>query len=406
MQPSIFSTYSKTENLITASILSVMQHLSLNRIERIFGSIMEDSDFELIKFKNQPSGQESGVPDALISGNFKILIETKIVKNAVKSKQLERHLKRLDKNNPAHILLVLTPDSKTPQAIEKIASDQLIWTSFSALDQAIEELFKDEKEIISEREAFLLRNLQIMMEENELFPMERDVLVIPARIAWRDYALTNAYVCQDKRTFQPSKYLAFYTNNRIYKFVPKIQKIYESVVFEKNKHHGRLGTIVNTLLEKSFSIEGESYKVILLSSQSDKETIVLDNEITNDLRSKNGRRVAFTQNQRYISLENLKNAKFTSELVQQNSLKNKALSMEKNNQWSDSLIQDTLTAINECRVSPLDGKLHLKNASGQYGYITLQDLLKMNLEITDKQVKTTQSFSNEEDLLAAGWVVD
>ncbi len=371
MQSSIFSTYSKTENLITASILSVMQHLSLNRIERIFGSIMENSDFELIKFKNQPSDQESGVPDALISGNFKILIETKIVKNAVKPEQLERHLKKLDKNNPAHVLLVLTPDSQPPQAVEKIISDQLIWASFSALDQAIEELFKDEKEIISEREAFLLRNLQTMMEENRLFPVERDVLVIPARIAWRDYALTNAYVCQDKRSFQPSKYLAFYTDNRIYKFVPKIQKIYESVVFEKNKYHGHLGSVVNTLLEKNYNTEGESHKVILLSGQSDKETIILNNEITNDLCSKNGRRVAFTQNQRYISLKNLKNTKFTSELVSQNLAESKALNMEKNNQWSDSLIQDTLTAINECRVSPLDGKLHFKNTNGQYGYMTL-----------------------------------
>ncbi len=122
--------------------------------------------------------------------------------------------------------------------------------------------------------------------------------------------------------------------------------------------------------------------------------------------SKNGRRVAFTQNQRYISLENLKNAKFTSELVSQNLAENKALNMEKNNQWSDGLIQDTLTAINECRVSPLDGKLHFKNADGQHGYMTLQNLLNMKLEITDKQVRTTQSFSNEEDLLAAGWVID
>jgi hypothetical protein len=49
---SIFSTYSTGENRVTASILAVLKSLSLNRIERLLGALLEQSAFELVRFQN------------------------------------------------------------------------------------------------------------------------------------------------------------------------------------------------------------------------------------------------------------------------------------------------------------------------------------------------------------------
>jgi hypothetical protein len=61
---SIFSTYSTGENRVTASFLAVLRALSLDRMQRLLGNLMEQSDFELIRFENQPSKGAPGVPDA------------------------------------------------------------------------------------------------------------------------------------------------------------------------------------------------------------------------------------------------------------------------------------------------------------------------------------------------------
>ena len=41
------------------------------------------------------------------------------------------------------LLLVLTPDNARPAALDSIGDDRLVWASFSALDQAIDEMLGD-----------------------------------------------------------------------------------------------------------------------------------------------------------------------------------------------------------------------------------------------------------------------
>src|SRR5688572_29660118 len=48
MATNLFSTYSTGENRVTASILAVLQSLSLRRTERILGALMERLEFELV----------------------------------------------------------------------------------------------------------------------------------------------------------------------------------------------------------------------------------------------------------------------------------------------------------------------------------------------------------------------
>ena len=110
MNESIFSTYSTGENRVTASILAVLRCLALPRIERILGALMEDAAFELIRFQNQPAKGGKGIPDGEIGSSFRLLLETKIVRNKLERIQLEQHLDRL-KSSHEKVRLVLALNS-------------------------------------------------------------------------------------------------------------------------------------------------------------------------------------------------------------------------------------------------------------------------------------------------------
>lgn len=72
-------------------------------------------------------------------------------------------------------------------------------------------------------------------------------------------------------------------------------------------------------LEKARSEEwgDQQLKIIFLSSPESPDTLVLPHDIVNNLTTSNGRIIAFTQGQRYISLSHLeKEPKTTSVLVQ------------------------------------------------------------------------------------------
>ena len=181
---SIFSTYSQGENRVTASMLAVLRSLSLDRIQRILGALVEQSEFQLVRFENQFSEGGDGVPDALIQSSIRILVETKTERNAINTAQIERHLDRVNQaSETTVILLVLTPDDSKPIALERYEDANLVWSSFASLDQAINELMADPKEVVSDREAFLLRELQAMLEAEKLIPSANDVVVVAARTA-------------------------------------------------------------------------------------------------------------------------------------------------------------------------------------------------------------------------------
>ena len=149
MAINIFSTYSTGENRVTAPFLAVLQSLSLGRIERILGALLEQSEFELVRFQNQPGGGGPGVPDAIVLSSCRLLIETKIAGNTVDAKQLKRHLAKLSRAAKSTcILLVLTPDQKRPTAFDKVNDRRLAWASFAALDQAVNELLADPREVV------------------------------------------------------------------------------------------------------------------------------------------------------------------------------------------------------------------------------------------------------------------
>src|SRR5260370_29458399 len=154
----------------------------------------------------------------------------------------------------------------------------------------------------------------------KLVGSSKEVLVIPARHAWPLYkeAGIHAYICQAGRAFQPVKYIAFYAANQINPLVPSILEQHDDVTFERGKNTGRLGDVVNQAIEMSerpyWPYKWSVHKVFLLSAPDAAETVRLKQPIINNITSTNGQRIAFTQNQRYLSLDALRKAKQTTEL--------------------------------------------------------------------------------------------
>ena len=313
--PSIFSTYSTGENRVTASVLAVLRSLSLGRIERLLAAILEESEFELVRFQNQPSKGGVGVPDAIIHSSFRMLLETKTVRNALHRPQIARHLARLnDTEETSQYLVILTPDDERPKVLDTLPDERIAWTSFSLLDQAIDELLSDPHEVVSEREAFLLRELQSMFEAENLLASPNDVVIVAARSAWPEYNDFHAYVCQPNRPFQQVNRLGFYSKGQIYPLIPKILEVYDDLPMVFGQFEGALGKLVDRLVTERLREANERFKIVLLSSPDSPETLKLSAPIPNNQRSKTGKPTAFTMGQRYVSSQQLVAAKWTSDL--------------------------------------------------------------------------------------------
>lgn len=245
-----------------------------------------------------------------------LLIETKVKGDVVNLNQLSAHLKLLDDKSGAECrLLLLTPDVVAPKDVAELDDERLVWASFSALDEAIDELLVDKDEVVSEREAFLLRELQAMLDEEDLVSPEKNVVVVAAKRAWKRYLDLHAYICQPRRSFRSVTRMAFYRSNAICPLVPKICKMYHAVRLQRNVHDEPLKTVVEEFLKDQSWREGDEQMVMILTAPKDQGTLDLRNPITNDLASDTGRRIPFTQSQRYVSEVRLTTAKRTSDLI-------------------------------------------------------------------------------------------
>ncbi|TWU02855.1 hypothetical protein [Stieleria varia] len=88
--------------------------------------------------------------------------------------------------------------------------------------------------------------------------------------------------------------MVFYSKGVIYPLVPKVIASYDDVVMTKGSAQTPLGELVNRLIDEEYRPEGERLKVLLLSASDSPDTLVLDNPIPNDKRSKTGKPTAFT----------------------------------------------------------------------------------------------------------------
>jgi hypothetical protein len=119
--------------------------------------------------------------------------------------------------------------------------------------------------------------------------------------------------------------MAFYTKNKIYRHIPKILGQIEAISPDEIETRTDLTDTarasLRTLLRKMDSSRSEEWrknqlKIVFLSPPDSSDTLILPNDIANNLTSGSGRGIAFTQGHRYVSLSRLeKGPKNTSELI-------------------------------------------------------------------------------------------
>src|SRR5258706_1399374 len=162
-------------------------------------------------------------------------------------------------------------------------------------------------------------------DQNKIRNAAYRVVVVAARSALDEFINCYAYICQPNRTFQQSVRMAFYTKNKIDHHIPKILGQVEAISGNEietrtdlsDTDRARLRTLLNKMKpSRSEEWSKRQFKIVFLSPHNSSDTLILPDDIVNNLTSASGKGTAFTQGQRYVSLSRLeKGPKNTSELV-------------------------------------------------------------------------------------------
>ena len=329
MTTPLFSTYSQGENRVTATFIAVLQRLSLPIMDRILGELLgeQEETFNLITFINQPQGIES-TPDAKIDTGHGIWFETKIAPNAVSLDQTRRHMKAVGTDEK---LVVLTPDDEKPAVLDspKLSGDyrsKIAWASFNTLDDVVKDIFEDKQTTPSEFESYLLGEFSAFLQEEGLItiPSEDRVIVVAAGFAWPRYNDRSVYGDIRRPNWKPSAHLAFYTRGEIKPFVPIIKSTVSPINIMNKEDVEVLENyqkkVVRKLIDNAIGDEDFNHplRMLFLTGPEDNDTVTLEGgPIVNDKTSdKTGKRVPWMfGGVRYVTLESLKNARYTSDLV-------------------------------------------------------------------------------------------
>jgi hypothetical protein len=111
--------------------------------------------------------------------------------------------------------------------------------------------------------------------------------------------------------------MAFYADGAIQPKVPRVLKVFHAIVLEPDSQDvtQEVAQLIRQMAEAGVRERGAPHKVFLLSSSTDAQTVTLPGPVVNDLTSASGRRIAFTQYQRYVSLSRLRAARQTSSII-------------------------------------------------------------------------------------------
>jgi hypothetical protein len=160
---------------------------------------------------------------------------------------------------------------------------------------------------------------------NEISNASDRVVVVAARIALKEYRDYSTYICQPDRAFRDCVRMAFYTQNKIDRHIPRILGQIEAISGDEierrtdltESDRARLRTLRNIMeFARREDWNKRQYKIVFLTPPGSPDTLVLPADIAHNLTSASGRGTAFTQGQRYVSLSRLeKGPKTTSELV-------------------------------------------------------------------------------------------
>src|SRR2546430_3105249 len=134
-------------------------------------------------------------------------------------------------------------------------------------------------------------------DQNKIRNASDRVVVVAARYALGDYLKYSAYVCQPRRSFQPCVRMAFYTKNKIDRYIPKIVRQIKAIGLDEIESRtdltGSERAKVRTLLNELGAARGEDWSkkqlmIVFLTSPGSPETLVLPSDIANNSTTRSG----------------------------------------------------------------------------------------------------------------------
>ena len=267
---------------------------------------------------------------------FEVKRETGALVGSEEAK-LRDYLTELDLQAGDARLIAITPDMAEPPIIGAIADPRLTWISFADLHAAVDALITPPEDAdaelsllaegISDRDRFLLRELQALFVDDKLFGGP-DVVIVAANNAYPEYQHTHAYVCQpaSQRTFQPQiKRLGFYASGAIQPEVPEILDHRGEVEISARNVAALHASGIES--DRLFAEAIERYmaystyaknapfpaQIFLLAAPTDPGTRLFDRPIKNTTKARTGRGYAWTLGQRYARADALRRGPSTTD---------------------------------------------------------------------------------------------
>lgn len=294
---SVFGAYTQKENRATAALLHLINIGGEPLLHWLFDFLPDSS----ISVKTQVGHEDGNAPKSIYDGivscgfKFELIIESKIVKNAINVNQLQKY-KDYAKNNDA-TLIYITPDDKKPSVL-----GDTYWRNWTTIANRLKE-YEDENTLLQ----YLIEQFILLLSNLELYEDWKGRVLIVGGSYGESVALKyHLYICLNHRNFKKCEYLAFSFNHQI-KTLFKIKGDPQNDVDLRTLPE-LTGTDYFVNIEPSYS--GELREVIFLE-----ETNLLGSKtIVNDKKTPDGKRVAFTQRQAYTTYDKIIRANYTSEL--------------------------------------------------------------------------------------------
>jgi len=305
---SIFGEYAENENRATAALLQVLRAGGEPLLREAMGTIgiqLPSNEIAIISQPLNPSG--ASTPDGLLKSkfSFNLYIESKLKSGQVKQNniQLEEHKKAIRTIND--YLLYVTPDSVKPVSLENV-----FWINWRSLTEIFENYINDSHIENHQLLSFLVVEFRKLVDNFNLSPYTWEnyedsdqVLILAGSWAEGIACKYNYYICQNNRSFRPSRYIAFYNNSKISHLFRVASLPEDDVDIASDTRFTQY--IANEEPELG---KGDKRKVIPLEYETELN-------IENDKIDKNGRPCPFSYGQpRYTTSERVMKARYTSEL--------------------------------------------------------------------------------------------
>lgn len=137
-------------------------------------------------------------------------------------------------------------------------------------------------------------------EVSPWIPDEDLVIVVAGRWAEPVALRYELYICQNERSFRPAGHMAFYANGHI-------RYLFEIAGPPFNHCNPENMPLLASI--EGYEFDAPAHQVMHLGNRRE------IGPIRNNLTSQSGKRIAFTQGQRYTTLDKILAARTTSELV-------------------------------------------------------------------------------------------